>query len=67
MGLSFHNEDSMVEAAAQSFRFVSPNNPNAILGTESTSVIDQEDMDEYFGDVLIYDPDSRDGSGNMSV
>ena len=47
----------MVEAASQSFRFVSPNNPNAILGTESTSIVNQEDMDEDLGDELMYDSD----------
>ena len=51
MGLSFHDEDSMVDAAAQSFCFVSPNNPNLILVTESISIVDQEDMDEDFGDL----------------
>ena len=57
MGLFFNDGNSMVEAASQSFRFVSPNNPNAILGTESTSIVNQEDMDEDFGDELMYDSD----------
>ena len=69
MGLSFHDEDSMMEAVAQSLRFVSPNNinPNTILGNESTRIADQEDIDEYFDDELIYDSDPRDCSRDISV
>ena len=57
----------MVEAAAQSLRFVSPSNPNPILGTESTSTVYQEDMDEDFGDELMYGSDPGDGSRDMNV
>ena len=55
----------MVEAAAQSLRFVSPKDPNPILGTGI--VQDQEDMDEDFGDEFLYDSDSRNGSRDMNV
>ena len=57
----------MVEAAAQSLRFVSPSNPNPILGTESTSTVHQEDMDEDFCDESMYESDPGDGSRNMKV
>ena len=69
MGLSFHDEDYMMEAVAQSLRFVSPNNsnPNAILGNDSPSIANQEDKDKYFDDELIYDSDPRDGSRDISV
>ena len=65
MGLSFHDENSMVEAAAQSLCFVSPNDSNPVPGTGI--VQDQEDIDEDFGDEFFYDSDSRDGSRDMNV
>ena len=65
MGLSFHDEDSMVEAAAQSLRFVSTNDPNAIPGTRI--VPDQEGMDEDSNDGFFYDSDSRDCSRDMNI
>ena len=55
----------MVEAAAQSIRFVSPNDPNAIPGTGI--VHDQEDMDDDFDDEFLYGSDSRSGSRDMDV
>ena len=55
----------MVEAAAQSLCFVSPNDSNPVPGTGI--VQDQEDIDEDFGDEFFYDSDSRDGSRDMNV
>ena len=55
----------MVEAAAQSLRFVSTNDSNPVPGTGT--VQDQEDIDEDFGDEFFYNSDSRDGSREMNA
>jgi len=45
MGLSFHNESSMVEASIGSLRFA-PDNPNPIPETGSINILDEERRDD---------------------
>ena len=57
MGLSFHDEVSMVKASIGSLRLEFANNPNSVMEAENISIVGQERRDDDYGDQFTPDSD----------
>ena len=69
MGLSFHDQNSLLKASAESLNFVPANDPNPILETEtaeSTSIVDwQKRRNDDIDTQVAHDPDTRMAEMNL--